>query len=69
MPGHSQPSNGAGSPIRVVRIAAIRHIEMVGQLSTLQVVVSSVVHFVLRRLSTEAFSVDVVDEILTDFWE
>jgi hypothetical protein len=52
-----------------MRIAAIRHTEMVGQLSTLQAVVSSVVRFVLGRLSTEAFWVDVVDEILTDFWE
>jgi hypothetical protein len=31
--------------------------------------VSSVVQSVLRHSPTEAFRVDVVDEMLTEFWE
>jgi hypothetical protein len=47
--------------------AALRHAEMVGELTALQLVVSSVVEEVLGRLPNETFRVEVMDELVAKF--
>jgi hypothetical protein len=50
-------------------IAAVRHTKMAEQFTMLWAAVSSTVESVLRRLPTGAFWVDVVDELVTEFWK
>jgi hypothetical protein len=47
--------------------AALRHAEMVGELTALQSAVSSVVEEVLGRLPNETFRVEVMDELVAKF--
>jgi hypothetical protein len=49
------------------RIAALRHIEMVGELATLWAAVPSVVELVLGRSLDEALGVEVVGELVAKF--
>jgi hypothetical protein len=49
-------------------IAALCYIEMVGELAALWEAVSSTTEFTLGRLPNETFQVEVVDELLAEFW-
>jgi hypothetical protein len=50
-----------------MRIASLRHTEMVRELSTLQSTVTSIVEFVLGRSPDETIQVEVVDELVAKF--
>jgi hypothetical protein len=50
-------------------IAALRHPEMARELAVLQVVVSSTTEFTLGCLLNKTFWVDVLDELVTEFWK
>jgi hypothetical protein len=52
-----------------MRRVAICHTEMAQQLTVLRAAVSSITWSVLGRFPSEAFRVEVVDEMLADFWE
>jgi hypothetical protein len=52
-----------------MRAAAIRHIAMVGELATLQVAVTSAVELVLGRTPNETFRLEIVDELVAQFWK
>jgi hypothetical protein len=49
-------------------IAALCYIEMVGELAALWEAVSSTTEFTLGRSPNETFQVEVVDELLAEFW-
>jgi hypothetical protein len=51
-----------------MRVAALRHTEVVGELAMLWVVVSSATVLVLGRLLDETFWVEVMDELVAKFW-
>jgi hypothetical protein len=51
-----------------MRVAALRHTEVVGELAMLWVVVSSATVLVLGRLLDETFRVEVMDELVAKFW-
>jgi hypothetical protein len=50
-----------------MRITALRHTEMIGELAMLQTTVSSTVEFALGRSPDETFWVKVVDELVAKF--
>jgi hypothetical protein len=50
-----------------MRIASLRHTEMVRELSTLQSTVTFIVEFVLGRSPDETIQVEVVDELVAKF--
>jgi hypothetical protein len=50
-------------------IAVVRHTEMAEELTVHWAAVSSTTQFVLRHSPTEAFWVDVMDELVTEFWK
>jgi hypothetical protein len=52
-----------------MEIASFCHIEMTEQFAVLWAVVSSATWSVLERSPIEAFRVEVVDELLAEFWE
>jgi hypothetical protein len=52
-----------------MQIGSLRHAEMIKELLTLQVVISSATEIVLGRLPTEALRVEVVDELVAEFWK
>jgi hypothetical protein len=52
-----------------MRITAPCHIEMVGELATLQAAVSSTTEFALGCLPNETFQVQVMDELIAKFWK
>jgi hypothetical protein len=63
------PSKLRGHLSERMCIAAVRHTKMAEQFTMLWAAVSSTVESVLRRLPTGAFWVDVVDELVTEFWK
>jgi hypothetical protein len=50
-----------------MRLAALRHIEMVGELATLWAAVSSAAELALGRSPNEIFRVEVVGELVAEF--
>jgi hypothetical protein len=50
-----------------MRLAALRHTEIVGELAALQAVVSSVMELALGRSPNDAFHMEVVDELVAEF--
>jgi hypothetical protein len=52
-----------------MQITAPSHIEMVEQLAALQAAVSFTTEFVLGRSPTEAFHLEVGDELVIEFWK
>jgi hypothetical protein len=67
---------GCDSPPRVrnhllegMQIAALHHTEMAQELATLWTVVSSIVEFMLGCSPDETFWVEVVDELVAEFWK
>jgi hypothetical protein len=50
-----------------MRVAAIHHIEMVGELAALQVAMTSIVELVLGCSPDETFRVEIVDEMVAQF--
>jgi hypothetical protein len=63
------PSRVRNHLLERMRAAAIRHIAMVGELATLQVAVTSAVELVLGRTPNETFRVEIVDELVAQFWK
>jgi hypothetical protein len=51
-----------------MRVATLRHTEVVGELAMLWVVVSSATVLVLGRLPDETFWVEVMDELVAKLW-
>jgi hypothetical protein len=49
-----------------MRIAALRHIEMTGELIALRSTVTSVMEFTLGRSHNEIFQVEIVDELVSE---
>jgi hypothetical protein len=66
VPSHSWPHN-AGPLSERMQIATARHTEMAEQLAALWAVVSFAAQSMLKCLSTKAFLVDVVGEMLAEF--
>jgi hypothetical protein len=52
-----------------IPIATLRHTEMAEELVTLQATVSSTVEFMLGSLPDKTFQVEVVDELVVEFWK
>jgi hypothetical protein len=52
-----------------MQVAALYHTEMARELVVLQVAVSSAVELVLGRMPDETFWVEVVDELVVEFWK
>jgi hypothetical protein len=52
-----------------MRIATLRDTKMAKKLATLCSAVSSVVDFALERFSDNTFWVEVVDELIAEFWK
>jgi hypothetical protein len=52
-----------------MQIAALHHTEMAGELSALQAAVSSTVEFTLGRLPNKTVRVEVVDELVAEFYK
>jgi hypothetical protein len=52
-----------------MQIGALRHAQMIKELLMLQVVISSATEIVLRRLPTKTLRVEVVDELVAEFWK
>jgi hypothetical protein len=52
-----------------MRAAAIHHIEMAGELAMLRTVVTSAAELVLGRSPNETFRVEIVDELVAQFWK
>jgi hypothetical protein len=50
-------------------MASLYHIDMAGELAILRTMVSSVVEFGLRCSPDETFCVEVVDELIDEFWK
>jgi hypothetical protein len=49
-------------------IVVVRHTEMAKQLTGLQATMFSAAQPMLGRSPTEAFQVDIVDELFAEFW-
>jgi hypothetical protein len=52
-----------------MRVAAIRHIEMAGELAALQAIVTSVMELVLGLSPDEIFWVEITDKLVSQFWK
>jgi hypothetical protein len=52
-----------------MRITALRHIEMVGELAALLVAVSSTMEMALGHSPDETFQVEIVGELVAEFWK
>jgi hypothetical protein len=52
-----------------MRLATLHHTKVVEQLAALRAAVSSTVEFGLGRSPTEAFRAEVMEELITEFWE
>jgi hypothetical protein len=63
------PSTVQGHLSEGIQSAIVHHTYMVGQLAALRAVVSSTMQSVLRCSLSKALWVDIVDEILAEFWE
>jgi hypothetical protein len=50
-------------------MASLYHTDMAGELAMLRTTVSSVVEFGLRCSPDETFCVEVVDELIDEFWK
>jgi hypothetical protein len=61
------PSQVRSDPSAKIRAAALRHTEMVGELTGLQAVVSSVAELVLGRSPNETSQVEVMNELVAKF--
>jgi hypothetical protein len=51
-----------------MRVANLCHTEVVGELAVLRVAVSSAMELVLGRSPDETFWVEVMDELVVEFW-
>jgi hypothetical protein len=61
------PSRARNNMLERMQASAIRHIEMAGELATLQTAVSSAAESVLGRSPSDTFRVEVVGELVIEF--
>jgi hypothetical protein len=51
-----------------MRIASLQHIEMAGELAALRAAVSFGMKFALEHSPNDTFRVEVMDELIAEFW-
>jgi hypothetical protein len=68
MPCHCGPPRVRNHLSEGMRITALHHTKMVAELAALWTAVSSVVELVLERSPDESFWVEVVHELVAEFW-